>query len=90
VVPGLTAETGDGGGPMVVACRAWPGPAVARPALAPAAPQVLDDRDRGLDFTDPPRPGSIDSALDFAAYAVSLANGAWPPIKPDGAGPPEA
>jgi hypothetical protein len=42
------------------------------PRWRPLLSQVLHDRDRGLDFTDPPRPGSIDSTLDFAAYAVSL------------------
>jgi Domain of unknown function (DUF4111) len=43
------------------------------PRWRPLLTQVLDDRSRGLDFTDPPRPGSIESTVDFAAYAVSLA-----------------
>ncbi len=30
--------------------------------------QTLDDRSLGLVFTDPPRPGSVDSSLAFASY----------------------
>ncbi len=39
----------------------------------PLLGQVRDDRERGLDRADPPRPGSADAARAFAAYAVDWA-----------------
>ncbi|MDI9887023.1 DUF4111 domain-containing protein [Streptomyces sp. HNM0645] len=39
----------------------------------PLLTQVMDDRDRGWDPDDPPRPGSLDATYAFAAYAESFA-----------------
>ncbi|MGW0608348.1 aminoglycoside adenylyltransferase domain-containing protein [Streptomyces sp. NPDC002640] len=43
------------------------------PRWRPLLTQVLRDRDRGWDPADPPRPGSLEAAYAFAAYAESLA-----------------
>jgi hypothetical protein len=40
----------------------------------PLLDQVIEDRARGLDPADPPRPGSIDAMYAFAAYAESFAD----------------
>jgi hypothetical protein len=42
------------------------------PQWLPLLTQVLDDRDRGTDFSDRSRPGSVKASLSFARYAVSL------------------
>lgn len=39
----------------------------------PLFTQVIEDRPRGFDPTDPPRPGSIDAMREFVAYAESFA-----------------
>jgi hypothetical protein len=42
------------------------------PRWRPLLTQVMADRTRGWDPADPPRPGSLDAAYAFAAYAESL------------------
>jgi hypothetical protein len=39
------------------------------PTWQPLLRQTEEDRTRGLDFTDPPRPGSVEASLAFASYA---------------------
>lgn len=39
------------------------------PTWRPLIVQTLEDRNRGLSFTDPPRRGSVESSLAFASYA---------------------
>jgi hypothetical protein len=43
------------------------------PAWRPLLTQVLEDRGRGWDPADPPRPGSLEAAYAFAAHAESFA-----------------
>jgi len=43
------------------------------PRWRPLLTQVIEDRSRGLDPADPPRPGSLEAMYAFAAYAESLA-----------------
>ena len=43
------------------------------PRWRPLLTQVLEDRARGWDPADPPRPGSFEETTNFAAYAESLA-----------------
>ena len=43
------------------------------PVWRPLLQQVLADRERGLDPDDPPRPGSLQAARDFAAYVADVA-----------------
>jgi hypothetical protein len=43
------------------------------PKWRPLLTQVMQDRIRGWDPTEPPRPGSLEAALEFAAYAESFA-----------------
>jgi hypothetical protein len=47
-------------------------------AWHPLIRQTLQDRTRGLDVTDPPRPGSVESSLAFASYAHEWATGHHP------------
>lgn len=42
------------------------------PRWRPLLTQVLQDRELGWDPEDPPRPGSLEAACEFAAYAESL------------------
>ncbi|MDF3147553.1 MULTISPECIES: aminoglycoside adenylyltransferase domain-containing protein [unclassified Streptomyces] len=44
------------------------------PMWHPLLDQVIEDRVRGLDPADPPRPGSIDAMYAFAAYAKAFAD----------------
>jgi hypothetical protein len=44
------------------------------PRWRPLLTQVLDDRARGWDPADPPRPGSLEATYEFAAYVESLAD----------------
>lgn len=39
------------------------------PRWRPLLTQVIEDRVRGWDPADPPRPGSLDATYEFAAYA---------------------
>jgi len=43
------------------------------PRWRPLLQQVQGDRDRGFDPRDLPRPGSLDAAREFAAYAAAVA-----------------
>ncbi|GAA1449317.1 hypothetical protein GCM10009641_79240 [Mycobacterium cookii] len=43
------------------------------PRWRPLLQQVLADRDLGLDPQDPPRPGSLEAAREFAAYVAAEA-----------------
>jgi hypothetical protein len=43
------------------------------PRWRPLLQQVLADRDLGFDREDPPRPGSLETARDFAAYVAAVA-----------------
>ncbi|WLW55389.1 aminoglycoside adenylyltransferase domain-containing protein [Streptomyces sp. YU58] len=45
------------------------------PAWRPLLTQVIEDRERGWDPADPPRPGSMEAMYAFAAYVESLARG---------------
>ncbi|GIG63585.1 hypothetical protein Lfu02_79570 [Longispora fulva] len=45
------------------------------PRWRPLLTQVIEDRARGWDPHDPPRPGSLEATYEFAAYAESLG---WP------------
>jgi hypothetical protein len=44
------------------------------PTWRPLLTQVMDDRERGWDPDDPPRPGSLDATYAFAVYAESFAD----------------
>jgi len=52
----------------------WAGDAL-DPRWAGLIQQVLDDRPLGFDADAPPRPGSVELTLAFAAYAQSRAAG---------------
>ncbi len=43
------------------------------PRWRPLLQQVQADRERGFDPNDPPRPGALERARDFAAYAAAVA-----------------
>lgn len=43
------------------------------PQWRPLLTQVIEDRELGWDPAQPPRPGSLDAAFEFAAYAESFA-----------------
>jgi Domain of unknown function (DUF4111) len=43
------------------------------PRWRPLLTQVIEDRALGWDPADPPRPGSLEAAYEFAAYAESFA-----------------
>ncbi|QMV12317.1 DUF4111 domain-containing protein [Streptomyces lincolnensis] len=45
------------------------------PRWRPLLMQVAEDRARGWDPLDPPRPGGMEALYEFAAYAQSLARG---------------
>ena len=48
------------------------------PRWRPLLAQVIEDRALGWDPAEPPRPGSLDAAYAFAAYAESFTGGNSP------------